>query len=461
MRSFSLPLWFTAPFFCTLIIWAYLPYTRTPVVTLWDIPVKGPDVCLFILLFTFGWATFISPYRNAKVRASCKSLVVWLLTALVYAALTMLWSEMDTRNTLAMGYTLCSAAACFLVPYFAYLTMSSAQVRGVLWLLSGLLAVVSLSYFIQAFFGLQFRTRNDYEVITFGMARVAGPLLYPAKSHFQLLPAAAFILSELVARRVRAVVATPLIIMILLALLGSGSRAAVISLAIFVVLVGISLRGISKAIVIAVILTVCAGIVAVLSIQAKADRLLSSDRMREQTYATSLAIISNQTPIRRVFGDGYGRWWPWYIADVEDGGALVTGRFVQRTDYGLTLYNPHSVLLLSWVELGAVGLFLFVGLMIFLAKQGLQARSQPHLAPLMCSLAALVPAFAFDCVIVADIKLNLVFWCFVLGTCVLRTADSNGIDKGHQPSFQWTPGLSRQLHPIAAIQTGNHIVGAL
>ena len=443
MTSYSrLPAWFTIPFFCTLLCWAYLPFSHTPFITLWDIPFCSTDGCLFLLLFISGSVAIAAPRKNERLRARCGSLATWLFVTFAYAVITMFWSDLDSRNVLAMGYTLLCGAACFLVPYAAYSVMTDSQVRNFLWFLSVVLALISFSYFVQSFFGLHLKARTDYDLITFGMERVSGPLLYPATLHFQILPAAAFIIGEVLGRRVRFTVAAPLLGMIFVTLLGSGSRSALICLTLFLLFLSISLRGRVKLIAVSLVLIVCVTTGTVLATKAKADRLLVSDPMREWTYATSLNIVSNQTMMHRIFGDGYGHWWPWYVVDVEGGGAQVTGRVIQSTNYGPTLYHPHSLFLISWVELGIIGLIPFVALMVFLLQMGFGARSEPRIAPLLCSLAALVPAFGIDTFLVKSVRQNLVWWCFVLGACLLRS---------YSPKVRREMQMVLQRHPARGL----------
>jgi O-antigen ligase len=434
-RTLRLPAWFQISFWATLLVWSYVPYKEIAFYIWNTVPFKSTDILLFVLLVLALAAGLIHRYRNHVFQSNCLPLLTTMSVFLGYSALTMTWADLVYRDQIAMGYTLISGAACFLVPYLVFRQLRSAQIHTFLWRLSIALAIISFSYFAQSFLALGLRSRNDWDLITFGMERVGGPLLYPARLHFQLLPAAAFVLGEMLTNRARRMIALPLLCMFIAPILGAGSRSGAICLGLFILLVALVLRGTKRVSTVFVLLVLVTSGVTVLLTRAIPDRLMTGDPQRSQTYDTALAIVESQTLNQHIFGAGYGHWWPWYILDIEDGGAMATGRFFRSTPYGFTLYNPHSLLLTMWVELGIIGLCLFLVLMFFLLQLALRAQRRTGIHVLMCGLAALVPAFFVDCYIVEDIKQNLIWWCFVLGATALSAKKKPATGR-----LPWVPG---------------------
>jgi O-antigen ligase len=407
------------PFFAIILVWAFLPYARTPFYSWAGVPFKGTDVLLFVLLLVVALGRNGRP-QNRIVRNSCRPLLKGVFVSLGYAALTMLWADLTKPDQIGMGYTLLGALVCFLIPYLGFVCFQRDQIYSFLWRLSAALAIISFCYVAEPFLGLGLRgTPNELEVMIFGMQRAAGPLLHPANGHFQLLPAVGFVLGDMLVGRGRRPVSIVLLFMLVAFLLGSGSRSALISLGLFIALVALSTPGKAKVIAIYALLVLIAISAAVLLTKASPDRLTKRDAGREETYRTAAAIFESQTLAERVMGSGYGHWWPWYIIDVEGGGAYATGRFVLPTPYGPTYYNPHSLFLIGWVELGIAGVCMFLALIIFLLRLPLKQRRQAETHVFLCSLAAQVPAFFSDCYLVKNVEQSLLWWCFVLGAVAL------------------------------------------
>jgi hypothetical protein len=97
---------------------------------------------------------------------------------------------------------------------------------------------------------------------------------------------------------------------------------------------------------------------------------------------------------------------------------------MQSTDYGVMLYQPHSVLLLLGVELGAVGLSFFAKLWGVLGRLVLRAVSRQKNSFAVMGVACAALGMFADTILFKDGKTSAFWWFFLLAALALRETDS-------------------------------------
>jgi hypothetical protein len=411
-----------------LVLWflisSFLPATQTPQFTFWDIPVPGHNVWLLAAAVVCFGGFLFAQSQESRPSTWHRNLPWWLLALLAYAALSLQWSGMDTSNNKAMLFTLGMAGAAFLMPYSVIASLTQEQIRSILRTTAFGLAAAGAVYSLESFFSLGLRSElgRSYSV-GFGIDRVKGPLFESSVGHIVLLPAAAFLLQDLMATREGRVYKSLAAILISVSIVGLGSRAALLVVALFVATVIFVLHGVRYRLMIAALMAVGLAMAAgVVFSTASFDRLYSlADPRRLSTHITSMSAISNRDTSVNVLGSGYGSFWPWYLPDVEQGDLIARGGDMRKSEFGETLYQPHSVLLVLGVELGIVGLLFLIKLWSVLAGLIAGAWNGGRDAIFSVSVAVTSVAMFGDLIIFKNPKVSAIWWFYVLAAVALQS----------------------------------------
>jgi O-antigen ligase len=333
------------------------------------------------------------------------------------------WSGMETRNIIAMLYTLLLTFSVFLLGYNLIAKMSSEYVRPFLWRLTVYLAILGLLYSAESFLSLGLRS-VAFSSGDFGIERVRGPLFGSSTGHFILIPALAFAVQEMVLDRVRRFYKLAVVIALMITILSLGSRGALLILCVFFVLVILFTKDRKRSLFLVGAMTIIAAIATLLVFsRANPERLTSlEDKARSDTYLTAFEIVKNRSEYLNIFGSGYGSYWSWYLPDVEDENAVF---HLVETPYGDMLYHPHSTFLLLMVELGVPGLlylFNIISIFVGLLFQNLRGRPYPILN---CGITASIFSIFFDFFIFKNSLVNFIWWIFFIGALALPTTQAD------------------------------------
>ncbi|OWY66132.1 hypothetical protein B7486_38405 [cyanobacterium TDX16] len=412
------------PFWLGLLLWSLLPATRTPWFTIESIPISSQDIVIIIVTCFYALLPAIDkrPIINTIHKHWHGHLPILTVAIVLYAALSVTWSEMRERDTIAMLYTLVLTASGFSLGYNLVVKRSSDSVRPFLWRLTVYLALLGLLYSAASLLTLSVAdVRADTENMAseFGIPRVGGPLFIASTGYFILIPALSFAIQELIRNPARRLFKAVVIFALMLTNIGMGSRGALIVIGAFLLSLIFSTKKKKQAIVAALVMIIAVTVSAWLFFsQANTERLQSlDDDSRTETYLTSFDIISHRSTELNFLGSGYGSYWHWYLPDVEAEGALKSGEFFISTPFGDMLYNPHSTFLLLIVELGTVGLAFFLFLWSTLLRVLLKNLTFPIFAS---GIFASGIAMFFDCFLFKNAQLNTLWWIFLFGALALK-----------------------------------------
>jgi len=412
-----------------LVLWfllsSFLPATQTPLYTIWEIPVSAYNLWLLGAAVICSGTFFLSDHHETRAANWHRNLHWWLLGLLAYAGLSVRWSGMDTSNERAMLFTLVMAGAAFLMPFTVTASLSREQIRSMLRLTAFGLAAVAAVYSLESFFSLGLRSElGRFYSVGFGIERVKGPLFESSVGHIILLPAAAFLLEDLLTTCTGRLYKSLAAILISISILGLGSRAAMLVVALFVATVLFVLRGVRYRLLIVGLLAAGLAVAgAVVFSSASTGRLYSfADPRRLSTHTTALSAVSNRDSSINVLGSGYGSFWAWYLPDVEQGDLIARGGDMRRSEFGETLYQPHSVLLVLAVELGLIGLLFFVKIWSVLAGLIASAWNGGRDAIFSVSVAVTSVAMFGDLIIFKNPKVSAIWWFYILAAVALQSA---------------------------------------
>lgn len=433
------------PFWLSLLVNSLLPGTKTPWVEVASIPISSRHILIFVAASFY----FLSSNRNDPITNSHKPWHSHLpyLTAILlfYAAISMMWSEMENRDILAMSYTLAITFATCLQGYSMIAKRPAEFVRPLLWRVTIYLAVLGLLYSAESFFSLGLRSEITKVLTDFGVQRVRGPLFSSATGHFILLPALAFTIQETIQDHRQRRFKLAVIFSLMFTMMGLGSRAGLVVLGIFFVFLFLFMgNGKQRFLSLALMMIVVAIAGALVFSQANTDRLTSiEDEARNETHLTSLEIIKNRSDIQNIFGSGYGSYWHWYIPSAEFESNLDPNPPLESdnplynyviTPFGYLLPHSHSTFLLLVVELGMVGL-LYLLIFFNILFQFLLGNFRDGSYPIfICGIAASSFSMFFDLFIFKSPEINILWWLFLWGASSLRynRHDLNGYSKNNQ-----------------------------
>lgn len=404
------------PFILCLLVVALLPDTLTPKPVIFDIPVRGADLLvLCAALASFGgW--LCTGELSFEQRRWHQSLPLWFSLMLAYAAISILWAQMDSYNSRAMLYSLGFSAAAFMLPFSVVASLTPAQVRSLARMVALGLATVSAIYFVVSFFGLSVRTELGHSyTFGFGIERLKGPLFEPSTGHLILLPAAAVLLQdwydEVPGHGMANAAGLAALSVSIIAL---GSRFALIVTVLFILAIAITARGGRSRRIAVVAVAGVALSAAVVFRYASTERLESFDSQRAATYVTAWNIVEQRDPAVSLAGSGYGSIWPWYMLDWDLADRVVRGQATVSSDYGTTLFQPHSVILLLGVELGLPGLLFFARLWTTLGGLVRRAVHSRNYAIAVIGLFCATFGFFGDLFIFKGPKVSTLWWFFLL-----------------------------------------------
>jgi O-antigen ligase len=345
------------------------------------------------------------------------------LGLLLYSAISMLWSGMSQRDIAPMGYVVVMNILVFTLGYTLVARRSSVGVGAFLRRLTLFLAAVGLVYSADRFFNLGFSQLPWYLSEAFGIPRVSGPLYGASQVHIIMLPALGFAVNQVIVVRSHRWLYLGAAFALVIAIMGSGSRAAYLILFIFAVLTVFSVQNKRQRtwIIGAMLSMLVLGMVIVFA-KATPERLMHMEDMaRGATHLTAWNIWMNAPFEKKLFGSGHGAWWPWYLNSTIPGGVENAGLAYVTTPYGITLFHPHSVLLLLGVELGLVGLA-YLGILWFvLGRLLLESFAGRTYAIFGCSIFAASFAMFVDLVLFRGaLPGTITYWTFFFGLLLLR-----------------------------------------
>lgn len=420
----DLPLWLT------LVVWAFLPATWTPWLTPASLPVGLKEILIFFLLAYYALGRLRSP-RGADPDVDRMTVTTTRLVCLVvgYAFLSMAWSRCEGLDRLAMGYTLALTTATFFLARAVLAGRSAEQVQSLLERLAWFMAFTGLVYFAESFFGLGVRSAQGREsaVMGLGVQRVHGPLFGAANGYFTLLPAMGTALDAAAMRRPPIAGNLVAVLVLTITLLALGSRGAMLGLAVFLVVFQVASRSARTKLLGLITVVAVAGLAAaVVYSHANADRITNfQDTSRQENNLAAMRIAADRLP-ESLAGLGYGDLWPWYIPDVQEGGARRNNRFFVWTRYGYLLFCSHSILLMLVIELGVIGLIFGARLLQLPAALALRARRLRRHGGLASGIAGSAVAYAVDFAIFKAWEASLIWWLFVLGGLRLTAGEVAG-----------------------------------
>lgn len=419
------------PFVLCLLVISFLPDTLTPKPVIFDIPVRGGELLvLTAALASFAGWLFTSEL-STRERGWHRGLPWWFALTLAYAAVSILWTQMDSYNSRAMLYSICLAAGAFLLPFSVISSLDTQQLRSLTRMVALGLAFISAVYFAVSFFGLSLRTElGHFYTSGFGIERLKGPLFEPSTGHMILLPAAAVLLQDWLDETPGHGLANALgLASLAVSIIALGSRFALIVTVLFIVVIALTAKGgRSRWVALMAIVGVMLAAVAVFQ-YASTERLQSLDSERAETYDVSLNIIEQRDPVVSLHGSGYGSIWPWYMLDWELGDRIVRGATTVQSDYGTMLFQPHSVFLMLVVELGAIGLLFFAKLWMVLWRLARGAISQQTNPIAAIGVFCATLGFFGDLVIFKGPKVSTLWWFFLLASlAMVNTRPQRAVD---------------------------------
>jgi O-antigen ligase len=402
-----------------------LPATMTPWVRVAGVPISTKDLALIAvssigLLYCFGRARVAWPWRIAKVTFG----------VFAYALLSMTWSGVSGRNVTAMAYTVVVSASAAAIGYAIAKTANAPTVERLLAVLTLALAGLTALYSAESMFDLGLRSAADKNWTDFGIQRVRGPLFGSSTGGFVLLPALAFALEQLL----RAARARPIwgaaSLSLLVGLFGLGSRSALLALALFVLLTTLLLKSAWSRLVLSLLVLVLAGSAgAFVFSRATLERLVTAeDPARQATHEGAARIVSERDALEQLVGSGYGRYWPWYLTDVETPNLFESGAIMQSTPMGEMLYHPHSTVLLLGVEMGAIGTAFLLVLLLACVSAVRRARRAGAWIILWNGLLGSLLLMEFDLLVFKNAAVNACWWVYAFGAMRLagHAAPSRG-----------------------------------
>lgn len=403
--ALRIPSW-ELPFLGTVLIWALLPGSRTPLLWLGATPLNAKHAALV------GLAVFLVTLRVRRLgwpqpAWSPARLVPLAFVGLTdYAAVSLLWAGLTVADAAGMALTVALGTTGFLAAHSLVALHTREALPSMLWRLTVVLAAVGALYTAESYFDLGLRGDAAFD---FGIDRVRGPLFSASVGHLILLPALGVAAMECLRTGSRRVLPLAAALALTVTALGSGSRAAVLALALFVVLAAAMAASRRRRALLAGGLVLLAVSGAFVFARADPARLLSlDDDVRWSTHRFALSVVQERGPVQNALGGGLGSTWPWYLRDVQGMGTSSV------TAEGRVLFHPHSVLLHAGVELGVVGLTLVVSICGAIAHRVAVARRRPELSVLAAAIGASLLALPFDHFLLRLFVVSTLWWVYVL-----------------------------------------------
>lgn len=406
-------------FVAVFAFWSLVPARTLPWVELGELRISYNDLLLVVgallgLILTRWKDTAVS---NSAKRTKNFPLAFFLL--LLYALTSLIWSQVNGIDAIAMTWTLVTTASAATLAYCLVYSNSPAVSEKRLWLLTVALALVSAIYFAESFFSLGLRSAENTAWTDFGIQRLRGPLYGSTIGQFILFPALGQSVDQLVNQRKRKGLSALMVLFFCMCIFALGSRSVVFGFAVFAIVAVSKLRTKGKIIflTIAPVVVLLAG--GFVFSRASSDRMVSmTDLGRAMTYETAFTMIKMVEPVEKIFGSGYGGRWPWYLVDVTPG-ALEGELYFNDTPYGSTLYHPHSTVLLVAVELGIVGV-LFGAAVFWWFFRFVNSNLRRGVLPFLnIGLVASLIICCLDLLIFKAPQVNTVWWIYACGAAAM------------------------------------------
>jgi hypothetical protein len=405
------------PFWVAMALWCFLPSHFWNWWTFFGIPWKNIELTVPLLAVLYLPAVIVKPERGNGWH---RHLVAWFLAVMVYAAVSLGWSGLSSRDASWMASTLVITGASALASYLIVAGHKASEVREFLWRLTLFIGMAGMVYSAESLFSLGFRSANAPSNGDFGIERVRGPLFEPSTGYFILLPALAFAVQQMFDRRVNRYLGLGVVFGLAVTILGLGSRAGILIIGAFIVLSMLMIRRNVKALIAILLLLVCGvGAWFLVFSHANASRLQAIDPKegRIANHLTALRMFEERPIADSLLGTGYGAVWPWYVTEAVLGSddIYTSGRYSKITEYGPVLYHPHSTILLLIVELGLAGMLMVAKLGAVLIKAVLASARSNRYIFFACGVAVATFSLFFDLFLFRRATRDTIWFVFLFG----------------------------------------------
>jgi hypothetical protein len=143
------------------------------------------------------------------------------------------------------------------------------------------------------------------------------------------------------------------------------------------------------------------------------DRYQSfDDPFREENMRTALSILTSSAK-NFMFGSGYGSVWPY---DFENYTSSFDVMRMIYTPFGGLLHHAHSVFLEILVELGLIGLLIFILILLIVVHECFKSKKYNNLQRmyiLFGVLCVVFPAFFVDLYLFRNWEISLIWWFYL------------------------------------------------
>jgi hypothetical protein len=404
------------PFWLVLGYGAMVPASTVSRQEWFGVPMKGTELCIFLSALYYGVAAIAQKLISVKGKGPGILLPATLLL-FGYGFVRLQLGPLETEDKLGMSFALMLAASGPIQAAGLLYSYDRDQVRGFLNRLALFLAFVGLVYSAESILGLGLRSEGSaMSNIDFGIERVRGPLFGSSTGYMLLLPAIGWALQSFFDKKLKLGVAAFMTMSLLTSYLGLGSRAALILLGAYVAGLLIWLRNMKRSespILIAA--AFCAAIGFLIFAQADTQRLTKfEDVHRKLTHETAWTIAESEPGWMLALGQGYGSIWAWYRRDSLRGEMIAGGDNLISTGFGTSLYHAHSTFLELLVEFGVAGILWIILVTRQLVRLPRLAGADTPWRLFSLTLVVSLLAFGFDLFIFKEVRVNCVWWMFVM-----------------------------------------------
>lgn len=337
-------------FLCILFFTAIFPSSAQPIFSSPPFYTQWFNIILLVVGF-IGF--MLASVRVIKFPVKYITLLLWIILIISLSGVQSSPS-LEEHGAFSLLYP---TLVLILMPYCAFLLIK--LVRGPstngIYMLSITVGLITLVYIVTSTVGPMLGFRGG-ELVSIGGDRISGSIGNAATLHLIILPALA-VFFEFPKRTISW-------IGIAVCIVGLGltfSRASLVGLFLIVAYQLIMNRRVSlnqkTGAMVALVLVASAIIIIADSdlLERIMPSVITQDYARSETWETSFEAWE----VNPITGLGYSHMWPWYARQ----GELIAGLRLNRwdgilefTEYGRTLWNPHSLILYFGVELGFFGL---------------------------------------------------------------------------------------------------------
>jgi len=408
----------TTLFFALVLLASAIPGRIENSIDLFGVPVR---VLEFLLVALLAMLVFFRLLQGSLSRPQNNHIPAVFSGLFAYAALSLAWwSPVTEPDTSAMAWTLVLSAASLWSAHLI-VRLQRQELHRFMSNLTAFIAIIAAVYSAQSFLKLGLRSEGAVWVDpTFGIDRVRGPLFPASLAGLILIPALAFALQEVISGRSRRRNGLALAVL-LVACLGTGSRATVLGLGVLLALGAFSLRSTRQRLAFVSTVLLIGGVASWLVFaRVSTERLVNMEEgQRAMTIRVGIKAIEQANTAEKILGLGYASYWRWYLVDARYEGVYGFDAFFENRPAGLTLYHPHSTVLLLLVELGipGIGAALALAWAIWRARKIGAENKMPTIV--FAGLAGSAVTLATDLAIFKAPFLNLIWWSYVFGAIAL------------------------------------------